>query len=65
MYDFHYNFIKKSLILFYCLLIQTVFFMKSYQKMFMKDFLNTNISFGFGEFQSIFFIQLTKELLAK
>ena len=65
MYDFHYNFIKKSLILFYCLLIQTVFFMKSYQKMFMKNFLNTNISFGFGEFQSIFFYPTNKRVIGK
>ena len=34
MYDFHYNFIKKILILIYCLLIQTVLLMKSNQKMF-------------------------------
>ena len=43
MYDFHYNFIKKILMLNYYLLTQTVSLIKLNQKMFIKNFLNTNI----------------------
>ena len=43
LYDFYYNFIKKHLILNCYLLTQTASLMKSNQKIFMKNFLNTNI----------------------
>ena len=43
MYDFYYNFIKKHLILNCYLLTQIASLMKSNQKIFMKNFLNTNI----------------------
>ena len=63
MYDFHYNFIKKILILIYCLLIQTVLLMKSNQKMF---FFNTNTHlFDLSEFQSTFFNPTDKRVIGK
>ena len=65
MYDFQYNFIKKNMILVYCLLIQTVLFMKSNRKMFIKSFLNTSTCLTLVKFNQVFLIQLTKELLAK
>ena len=43
MYDFHCNFVKKILILNCCLLTQTLLLMKLNQKIFMKNFLSTNI----------------------
>ena len=43
MYDFHYNFIKKNLMLNCYLLTQTVLFMKENQKMFIKNFLGGKI----------------------
>ena len=63
MYDFHYNFIKKILILIYCLLIQTVLLMKSNQKMFFS--IQTHTCLTWVNFNQLFLIQLTKELLAK
>ena len=65
IYDFQYNFIKKNMILIYYLLIQTVLFMKSHRKMFIKSFLNTNTCLTLVKFNQVFLIQLTKELLAK
>ena len=43
IYDFHYNFIKKTFDVELLLLTQTVLLMKSNQKMFMKNFLSTSI----------------------
>ena len=43
IYDFHYNFIKKTFDAELLLLTQTVLLMKSNQKMFMKNFLSTSI----------------------
>ena len=43
MYDFHYNFIKKNLMLNCHLLTQTTLLMKENQKMFIKNFISGNI----------------------
>ena len=65
MYDFHYNFIEKILVVIHCLLIQTVLLMKSSQKIFMKNFLNINPCLTLVNINQIFLIQLTKKLVAK
>ena len=65
MYDFHYNFIKKILMLIYCLLIQRVLFMKSNQNMFMKNFLNTKHLFDFSKYQSNIFYPTNKKVIGK
>ena len=65
MYDFQCNFIKKKLMLIYYLLIQTVLLMKSNQKIFMNNFLNTNTCLTIVNITQIFLIQLTKTLLPK
>ena len=65
MYDFHCNFIFKKLMLIYCLLMQTVLLMKSNQKMFMKNFINTKTYLLLVKINQFFFIQLTKRFLAK
>ena len=65
IYDFHCNFILKKLMLIYCLLMQTVLLMKSNQKMFMKNFINTKTYLLLVKINQFFFIQLTKRFLAK
>ena len=53
MYDFHYNFIKKHFDLELLLLTQTVLLIKSNQKIFMKNFLSTNICLSLVTIQKI------------
>ena len=70
MYDFHYNFIKRILMLIYCLLIQTMLLMKSNQKIFMKKHLYQDIYkykhlFNFSEYQSNFFDLTNKKVSGK
>ena len=67
MDDFHHNFIKKNLILNYCLQIQTVWLMKQNQKIYMKIFLNGKIYSILVIIQKIqsFIMMPIKKLLAK
>ena len=64
MYDFHYNFIKKNLMLNCYLLTQTVLL---YEELFMKNFLSGKICLNLVIIQKIqgFLMRLIKKLLVK
>ena len=55
----------KELILICCSLIQTVYVMKSNQKIFMKNFLNINTFFDFSQHRLEFFDKTNKNVAGK
>ena len=65
MYDFHYNFIKKTLMLNCCLLIQTVLLMKSEDVH--EEFFKDKHLFDFSNFskESTFFDPANKKVIGK
>ena len=63
MYDFHYNFIKKNLDANLLFTDADILIMKSNQKMFMKNFLNTNTCLTLVNINQVFFDRTNKKVI--